>query len=105
MGAANVFRVVPGQAPTVYASGFTNVLDIAFGSDGSLYVLEISHFGLLSGSPFGGLWRVPPGGGTPQLLTTDLILPGGIAVAPDGSLYVGTCAPCANDGGVVRIVP
>lgn len=104
-GGANIFRVVPGQAPTVYASGFTNVLGIAFGPDGSLYVAEISHFGLLSGNPAGGIWRVPPGGGTPQLLTTSVILPGGIAVAPDGSLYVSTCAPCSNTGQVVKIVP
>lgn len=104
-GEAAVFRIVPGQEPTVYASGFTNVIDVAFADDGSLYVLEISHFGLLSGDPRGGLWRVPAGGGTPQLLTTDLILPGGIAVANDGSLYVSTCAPCADVGGVVRITP
>jgi glucose/arabinose dehydrogenase len=105
MGGANIFRVVPGQQPTVYASGFTNVLGVAFGPDGSLYVAEISHFGLLSGNPAGGIWRVPPGGGTPQLLTTSVILPGGIAVAPDGSLYVSTCAPCTNAGQVVKIVP
>ena len=60
---------------------------------------------LLSGNPAGGVWRVPPGGGTPQLLTTDVILPGGIAVDAQGSLYVSTCAPCANVGTVVKIVP
>lgn len=104
-GGANIFRLVPGQAPTVYASGFTNVLDVAFGPDGSLYVAEISHFGLLSGNPAGGIWRVPPGGGTPQLLTTGVMLPGGIAVAPDGALYVSTCAPCSDIGQIVKIVP
>jgi glucose/arabinose dehydrogenase len=33
------------------------------------------------------------------------MLPGGIAVGPDGALYVSTCAPCANAGQVVRITP
>jgi hypothetical protein len=65
-GAANVFRVVPGEEPSVYASGFTNVIDVEFGPDGTLYVLEISNPGLLTalggGSPAGGLWKVPPGG-------------------------------------------
>ena len=28
--AASVFRVVPGEEPTVYASGFTNIMDVAF---------------------------------------------------------------------------
>jgi hypothetical protein len=41
-GAANIYRVVPGHAPTVAWSGFTTVIDIAFGPDGSLYVLEHS---------------------------------------------------------------
>jgi hypothetical protein len=104
-GAANVYRVVPGQQPTVYASGFTDIIDVAFGRDGSLYVAEISHFGFLSGDPAGGIWRVPPGGGMKQLLTTSVVSPGGIAVAWDGTLYVTTCAPCAGTGEVVRIVP
>ena len=104
-GAANVYRIVPGQQPTVYASGFTNVIDVAFGRNGSLYVAEISHFGFLSGNPAGGIWRVSPGGGAKQLLTTSVISPGGIAVASDGSLYLSTCADCADTGQVVRVVP
>jgi hypothetical protein len=104
-GAANVYRIVPGQQPTVYASGFTNIIDLAFGRDGRLYVAEISHFGLLSGDRAGGVWRVPRGGGTPELLTTSIEAPGGLAVARDQSLYVSTCADCSDTGGVVRIVP
>jgi hypothetical protein len=104
-GAANVYRIVPGQQPTVYASGFTNVIDIAFGRDDSMYVAEISHFGFLSGNPAGGIWRVSPGGGTKQLLTTSVISPGGIAVGRDGSLDVSTCADCVNTGEVVKIMP
>ena len=50
-GGANVYRVDPrsGNA-TVFAGGFTNIMDLAFGRDGTLYVLEISHSGLLSGA-------------------------------------------------------
>ena len=105
VGGANVYRFVPGQQPTVYATGFTNIIDLDFGRDGSLYVAEIFHFGALSGNRAGGVLRVPPGGGTPQLLTTAVEAPGGLAVARDGSLYVDTCADCANTGGVVKIVP
>ncbi|MGH3881466.1 MAG: ScyD/ScyE family protein [Actinophytocola sp.] len=49
VGGALVYRVVPGKAPTVYAGGFTNIIDIAFGPDRKLYVLEIAHNSLLSG--------------------------------------------------------
>jgi hypothetical protein len=69
-----------------------------------MYVAEISHFGFLSGDPAGGIWRVSPGG-SKQLLTTAVEAPGGIAVGPDGALYVSTCAFCVNTGEVVRIVP
>ena len=35
----------------VFASGFTNIMDLAFGRDGTLYVLEIDHDGLLGRVP------------------------------------------------------
>ena len=59
-GDANIWRVVPGQAPTVYASGLTNLTDLAFAPDGSLYAVEISTNGLLEG-PIGSLVKVTPG--------------------------------------------
>jgi sugar lactone lactonase YvrE len=109
-GGASVFRVVPGEDPTVYASGFTNVIGLAFGSDGSLYVLEISHDGLANaapgGPPMGGLWKVPAGGGTPELIASDgLVMPGGLAMSGDGTLYISTCAVCAGGGSIVSFKP
>jgi hypothetical protein len=61
-GAARIYRVVPGAEPEVYAEGFTNVTDLAYGPDGSLYVLEIATNGLLSEDPTGALIRVRPDG-------------------------------------------
>ena len=40
-GAANVWAVAPDGSKTVYASGFTNITDIAWGRKGWLYVVEI----------------------------------------------------------------
>jgi hypothetical protein len=109
-GGASVFRVVPGEAPKPYASGFTNIIDVAFGGDGSLYVLEIAHDGLLASppgtQPQGGLWKVPPGGGTPELLVSQgLVMPGGMAIATDGTIYISTCAVCPGTGSIVSIKP
>lgn len=42
-GTADGWRVVPGQAPTVFQAGFTTIFDITFGADGSLYVLEFGQ--------------------------------------------------------------
>jgi sugar lactone lactonase YvrE len=110
-GGASVFRVTPEGEVSTYASGFTNVIDVAFGTDGSLYVLEIARDGLLSadpaaGPPAGGLWRVPPDGGTPERIEVEgLVMPGGMAAAPDGSLYISTCAVCPDAGSIVNVTP
>ncbi|WP_291414839.1 ScyD/ScyE family protein [Actinophytocola sp.] len=101
-GSARVFRVVPGKAPTVYASGFTNIIDIAFGPDGKLYVLEIAHNGLLSGDPTGALIRVGRGGSQKIVASAGLTAPGGLAIK-GRSAYVSNCGTCAGTGSVVRI--
>ena len=59
-GAANVYRVVPGKTPEVYCSGYKTITDLAFGADGSLYVVEVASGPFLS-MP-GRLLRVKPDG-------------------------------------------
>jgi hypothetical protein len=51
-GTASVYRVVPGQAPTPYATGLTQLTDLAFGPDGSLYTLQ--HAEAFPGGGTGG---------------------------------------------------
>lgn len=104
VGGASVWRVVPGEEPTVYASGFTNIVDLAFGRGGELLVLEIRHQGLLSPDRGGALLRVRPGGGgTPEVLLTDpLVEPGGLAVR-GRTAYVSNRGTEAGTGEVLRI--
>ena len=81
-------------------------MDLAFAPDGSLLVLEISHNGLTSGDVTGGLWKVPPGGGAPQLVMSDgLIMPGGIAIDQDGNVYVSQQAVSFGQGSVIKLPP
>jgi hypothetical protein len=104
-GAANVYRVNPRSgAVTVFASGFTNIMDLAFGKNGTLYVLEIDHDGLLSGSTDGGLFAVSRDGAKRQIALAPgtLTMPGGIAVGKDG-LYVTNNAGSPGGGQVLRI--
>jgi hypothetical protein len=110
VGGANVYRVpARGGTPTVYASGFTNIIDIAFGRDGSLYVLQITKNGLLAA--FGGndwtgaLIRVRRNGTRTELAAGALTAPGGIAIGPDGSLYVTNNSIYPGIGEVLRIRP
>jgi hypothetical protein len=104
-GGANVYRVNPRTgAVTGFASGFTNIMDLAFGRNGTLYVLEIDHDGLLSGSTDGGLFAVSRDGTKRQIVLAPgtLTLPGGIAVGRDG-LYVTNNAVSPGGGQVLRI--
>ncbi|GAB3439517.1 ScyD/ScyE family protein [Actinophytocola sediminis] len=100
-GQARVYRVVPGQQPTVVASGFTNIGDLAFDRNGTLYVLEISHAGLLSGDLTGALIKVGRDGAH-QIVTTDLTGPGGLLIRGDNA-YVADCGVCPDAGRVLRI--
>jgi hypothetical protein len=85
-GNARVWRVVPGKGKTVYASGFTNISDLAF--DGKrLLVLELAANGLLDPRSPGRLVAVAPGGARTVLAQRALVAPTGLAVARDG-IYV-----------------
>ncbi len=100
-GAANIWRVMPGQAPTVFASGLTNVTDLEFARDGSLYAVEISSIGLLNG-PIGSLKKITPGGNQHETIVGDLFAPYGVALAHRAA-YVSTCSVCTGEGEVIRI--
>ena len=103
VGGANVYRVVPGEEPTVYASGFTNIIDLAFLPDGQLMVLEIRHQSLLSPDREGGLLAVPTGGGEAHLVMTDpLVEPGGLAVH-GRTAYVSNRSTEAGTGEVLQL--
>jgi hypothetical protein len=105
-GDANIWRVVPGQDPTVYASGLTNLTDLAFAEDGSLYAVEIATDGLLTAPPgtpsIGSLVKVTPGASVHETVAGGLSAPYGVALR-GGAAYVTTCAVCIGDGEVVRV--
>ena len=114
VGGANVWRVVEGEDPTVYASGFTNIVDLGFGSDDTLYVAEIVHEGLMpvfmgegQVPPIGAVLSVPPGGGEPEIVATgeQLMALGGLAVGPDDAIYVSANTLGTEGGTIVKITP
>ena len=101
-GAANVYRVVPGVAPAVYAGGFKTIMDLAFGPDGSLYVVEHASGGFFSGP--GRLLRIAPNG-VRTTVVDGLIRPTSVAVGADGALYVTNNGVAPGLGEVLKITP
>ncbi|MFL6468122.1 MAG: ScyD/ScyE family protein [Pyrinomonadaceae bacterium] len=104
VGIANVYRVpIQGGTPVVAYSGFTNIIDIAFAGDGTLYVLEIARSGLAAVN-IGRLVQIAPDGTRTEILTPgELRAPGGIAIGSDGALYVTNRSVSSTIGHVLRI--
>jgi hypothetical protein len=109
VGAANIYRVDKRTGEiSVFASGFTNLMDLAWGRDGTLYALEIAHDGLLSAAPGtlpeGAIYAVSPDGSKRQLdlPAGTLSAPGGIAVGHH-ALYVTNNSVLPGGGQVLRI--
>jgi len=100
VGGASVFEVTRDGDPAVFASGFTNIVDIEFGPFGSLYVVELASAGLLSGSLDGALTRVDPNG---TRTSVPLFAPGGVAVDWTGQVYATVCSVCPGGGAVVKV--
>lgn len=100
VGAARIYRWVPGHAPRIFARGLTNVTDLAWRGH-RLYAVQIADHGLLApGVPIGSLVRVRPG--HTAMTVAHLRAPYGVAIR-GGSAYVSTCTVCRGTGKVVRI--
>lgn len=108
-GGAKVWGIDPttGTA-TVEASDLTNIIDLAFLSDGDLLVLQLTSNGLASqtGPGPGRLLRIDSKTGFRETLLEDpLFFPGGVLVGPDDTIYVSNLGVAAGAGQVLVIVP
>jgi hypothetical protein len=102
-GAARIYRDTQGGAVDVAYDGFTTISDLAFGSDGSLYVLEVDSNGLATPGGTGALIRIAPGGARSTLFSQGLITPTGLAIGSDSAFYVSNFSAVSGRGEVLRI--
>jgi DNA-binding beta-propeller fold protein YncE len=101
-GAARIYKVTPQGDVSVFMSGLTNITDIAFGGDGTLYVLELDDNGRLTPGGSGALLKVSAGG-TFETLFSGMDAPTGLAIGPDGAFYVTNFSASQGQGQVLRI--
>ncbi len=85
-GTARIWRIVPGKKPSLYASGFTTIADLAFAGK-NLLVLEFAAKGLLDPTSPGALIRLAPDGTRTVIASAGLVAPAGLAVG-NGSIYI-----------------
>lgn len=104
VGGANVYEIDGDTTPATVEEGFTNIMDLGY-RDGELFVLEIAHNSLLSGDITGALVRVRPDGSRIALLRDVLMAPGGMAVGPDGMIYISNGGVFPGGGTVLRFDP
>ncbi len=103
---ANVAQIfgLDGNTLSVLADGLTNIIDVAFGLDGSLYALELDSDSLLAPGTTGALYAIGANG-APKLLFGSLETPTSLAVGADGDFYVSINGNSPTDGSVIRLAP
>ena len=89
-GSASIFRSngSAGSAITL-TDGFTNVMDMALGDDGWLYLVQYAD-SFFNPAGTGSLWRYNPSTSARELLDAALNMPTGVLVAPSGTIFVAT---------------
>jgi sugar lactone lactonase YvrE len=102
VGAARIYRVVPGTAAEVFLTGFTFVISLAFDSQGNLYVLQ--HMDGAGAIATGSLIRVAPDRSRTTVIA-GLIRPTSVAIGPDGAIYISHRGISVGIGEVLRIRP
>src|SRR5437016_1423780 len=104
-GSSKVLKITPTGQITVFRSGLTTILGLAFDSAGRLYVLENTTGNQFPTPGTGKVIRIEPTGNR-TLIASGLFLPTAMTFGPDDALYVsnvGFGPPPNGLGQVLRI--
>jgi hypothetical protein len=120
-GASRVWRIEPGTrharcgtspACTVVADGFTSIVDLAFGEDGTLYVVELDE------ASWFAIEALPPGKavggtvnacdlatGTCATVATGLTMPIAVSIGKSGEIFALVGALIPGEAAVITVQP
>jgi hypothetical protein len=102
-GFARIHRIDPDGTTSVYASGLTTVVELAFGGDGRLYALQHASCGPFFACP-GSIVRVEASA-PHTVIYGGLTRPSAFTIGADGAFYVSNNGASAAVGEVLRIAP
>jgi hypothetical protein len=102
-GFARIHRIGPDGVSSVFATGLTAVVDLAFADDGRLYALQHASCGPFFACP-GSLVRVNASAPHP-VVQGGLTRPGAMTIGSDGAFYVSHMSSSPGTGEVLRIAP
>lgn len=101
---ARVYRIV-NDVPEIFATDFTNIIDLNFDSTGNLYVLEYATNGILSRDLTGALVRLNPDGTRTTLLQDELFAPTSFTFGENGDIFIANRGTTAGQGEIIRFNP
>lgn len=104
-GSSNIYKITPGGVISVWATGFTTILGVAFDRRGRLYILENTTGNNVPPFPTPGTGKIirVNKNGSRDIIASGLVLPTGMTFGPDQKLYVSNVGfgPAAIGGGQV----
>lgn len=101
-GSSSIYKVTPSGDVTVFATGFTGVLGLAFDKKDRMYVLETSA----GGGPTPGTGRVVRvnNDNSRDLIVDKLMFPTGMTFGPEGALYISNTGFGPPTGEILKVV-
>ena len=84
---SHVYKITPSGQVSVFASGFSMILGIAFDEMGGMYVLENTTNNPFPTPGTGDVVRIAPSGSR-QIIASGLNFPTAMTFGPDGKLYI-----------------
>ncbi|WP_414583272.1 ScyD/ScyE family protein [Scytonema sp. PCC 10023] len=101
---AKIYRLDADGQLTVYADGFTQLIDLAFDAQGNLYALQHMNSSGWKGKPEGSLIKIGQDGDRTAVLSGDgLELPSALTIGPDDALYLINRGGMPGKGQVIKI--
>lgn len=103
-GQAKIYRVDADGQLTIYAEGFTQLIDLAFDAEGNLYALQFANQSGWKGRLDGSLIKIATDGTRTTLLSgCGLEAPSALTIGLDGAFYIINRGGMPGKGQVIRI--